>query len=651
MAQQGVATNLTLPDFGGDPPFAEALAELGVAYGPAWPDRFGAFLRRHAAEEVGQTVSTLSLFSGGGGLDLGFHDWAFAIQEAVEIEPKYARTLEANASQDRHLAGTTVVCADICDYEPSHRVRPELVIGGPPCQTFSAAGRRASGVAGTDDARGALFWQYVRLLEALKPAGFLFENVYGIMGAQGGEPWRQIRSAFSEAGYSLSFRILDAADYGVPQHRERLFIVGLREGSFRFPEPTHGPDAAGGQPHFSAGEAISLVDAATVPAGIGGRYGELLEDIPAGLNYSFYTEKLGHPRPVFAWRSKFSDFLYKADPARPIRTLKAKGGQYTGPFHWDNRVFTLPELKRLQTFPDDYEVIGGRGAAIEQLGNSVPPQLARILALSIGEQVFGVRSPIPLRYMSHDRKLGFRQRKRQLTQVYAKKARAAHAGTGPGAARDRKARDRSTRIRTIDKTFGWGEALPDATPVRCSLDLSAAAWRLRVALQGEPARVAPGISIVVTPTNASWALPTEKVVLSTAQLTPATFTAAWKLFDEVTAQETGVADLVQLAGYYQYAPALRSTMDGEGDLPPRWLPVRGVVQGALVATTARLSQFREAWGLGDEKEALATMRFLRTLGFEVRSHRTNPQIPHGSFLVPYAFPTLTPQSVQLHKRL
>ncbi len=92
--------------------------------------------------------------------------------------------------------------------------------------------------------------------------------------------------------------------------------------------------------------------------GIGGRYGSLLDSIPPGLNYSFCTEEMGHPNPIFAWRSKFSDFLYKADPNMPVRTIKASGGAYTGPFHWDNRFFTYPEYKRLQTFPDDYEISG-----------------------------------------------------------------------------------------------------------------------------------------------------------------------------------------------------------------------------------------------------------------------------------------------------
>src|SRR4030043_1109271 len=102
-------------------------------------------------------------------------------------------------------------------------------MGGPPCQTFSAAGRRAAGVSGTTDPRGQLFKEYVRILNQLKPKGFLFENVYAIVGAQGGSAWKEIQEAFKGAGYNLHYRVLDTADYGVPQHRERLIIVGTRD--------------------------------------------------------------------------------------------------------------------------------------------------------------------------------------------------------------------------------------------------------------------------------------------------------------------------------------------------------------------------------------------------------------------------------------
>ena len=168
-------------------------------------------------------------------------------------------------------------------------------------------------MAGTQDARGILFREYVRLLEKISPAGFLFENVYGIMGAQGGKAWKEISESFSNAGYQLFYRIVDAADYGVPQHRERLLIVGLKEGKFKFPRPTHGPDSPDSAPFYNAETAVTGVELTPDErkTGIGGKYGALLDNIPPGLNYSFYTEKMGHPTPIFAWRSKFSDFLIR----------------------------------------------------------------------------------------------------------------------------------------------------------------------------------------------------------------------------------------------------------------------------------------------------------------------------------------------------
>ncbi|MCU0534905.1 MAG: DNA cytosine methyltransferase, partial [Hydrococcus sp. Prado102] len=392
--------------------FQQILATLGVTYQPAWTDKFGQALRRWLTYKGYPPVKTLSLFSGGGGLDIAFHDAGFEIIQMIELENKYVQTLKKNSSPGKWLEGSKPICLDIRKYFPESDFKVDFVIGGPPCQTFSAAGRRAAGVAGTTDDRGKLFQEYVRLLKMLQPKGFLFENVYGMTGANGGQAWQEIQEAFREVGYQIYYRILDAADYGVPQHRERLFIVGLKEGEYLFPYPTHGPDSLDRQPYYSAGEAVEGANILDVEVGIGGRFGYLLEYIPPGLNYSFYTKEMGYPNPIFSWRSKFSDFLYKADPTTPVRTIKAQGGQYTGPFSWDNRRFSVAELKRLQTIPDDYELVGNRQVCIKQIGNSVPPQLGRIMALSILEQVMGCEMPFSIGYLSQDKKLGFRQRKR-----------------------------------------------------------------------------------------------------------------------------------------------------------------------------------------------------------------------------------------------
>ena len=117
--------------------------------------------------------------------------------------------------------------------------------------------------------------------------------------------------------------------------------------------------------------------------------------------------------------------MYKADPEEPVRTIKAQGGQYTGPLHWDSRYFAVDEYKRLQTFPDDYKINGSRLVAIHQIGNSVPPQLARMLALAIRIQVFETKFPFQLELLEDNTTLSFRKRKRELTASYRKKAAAA----------------------------------------------------------------------------------------------------------------------------------------------------------------------------------------------------------------------------------
>ncbi|HWH08222.1 MAG TPA: DNA cytosine methyltransferase [Candidatus Thermoplasmatota archaeon] len=628
---------------------ASVALELGVQRSPAWPDRFGEAMSAWLRARGARPVRTLSLFSGGGGLDVGFHDCGFVVQEMVEIEPGYAATLERNAALGKVFEGATVRCMDIREYHPPSDLRVDFVIGGPPCQTFSAAGRRAAGVLGTTDPRGALFEEYVRLLRRLKPRGFLFENVYGITGAEGGEAFERIRAAFREAGYETFHRVLDAADYGVPQHRERLFIVGLREGSYQFPAPTHGPDSPGHEPHYTAGEAVEGAATRGEKKGLKGRYGHLLDDIPPGLNYSFYTREMGHPTPIFAWRSKFSDFLYKADPEAPVRTIKAQGGQYTGPFHWENRPFSVAELKRLQTIPDAYEVLGNRGKAIQQIGNSVPPQLARILALSILTQAFGARLPFPLPLLDPARRLGFRSRKRLLTKRYADAAREALAGASKPRHRGASVvEEDATYERRLGANFAWGASEGDTLVV--SAALGAEAWTFRACPLGETFR--PRFAIEVSPAPGSaWPIPAPRARLEGGSLAPAVFTGLWKAFEEKVAQHTKVADLVQLSGYYQYEPRVRARLQHRPrDALPFWNALAKVVDGTVVARDEPATFFASAWGV-ERRDVLGIMLELRGLGYEVRNHRTNPQMTKGNFLVPYAFPTLTPQSVQLRKSL
>ncbi len=625
-------------------------------YGSGWPDVFGVNLSNWAASSISKPIKTLSLFSGGGGLDIGFHDAGFSILNMVEIDKRYVDTLQVNCGNNKYFNQTHATCIDIRKYVPKNDLEVDFIIGGPPCQTFSAAGRRAAGVQGTDDDRGMLFWEYVRILDLLSPSGFLFENVYGITGAQNGQAWQKIKQAFASVGYRVFHRVLDTADYGVPQHRERLFIVGVKHGDYLFPKPTHGPDSADNFPYYSASQAIESVRVpeSDLQYGIGGRYGHLLDDIPPGLNYSFYTEKMGHPNPIFAWRSKFSDFLYKADPDQSVRTIKAQGGQYTGPFHWNNRRFTVSELKRLQTFPDNYQIEGGQQVSIQQIGNSVPPQIARILALSILDQVFGVKLPLHIPNLKPNDALHFRQRKRQRTKLYRQKAR--------------KAIEKLPTISPISlpyyrefacklsANFALEEIKNGATGNYFNIHshLNADNWQLELSSHESSENVL--LEIIVSPTKGkTWNLPTKQISLKTSTLSPKTFSAIWKALENELNHLGLKADLVQLCGYYQYSPSFQCKMnvqanDHHVNSEISWDIVGKVVNGEGTRKIYSTSDLSRVWNVSPELVSSFAVQ-LKSIGYEVRNSNTNPQIPEGCYLIPYTFPTLNPQSVQLHKEL
>jgi DNA (cytosine-5)-methyltransferase 1 len=639
--------------------FQQILATLEVKQETGWTDNFGKSLRQYLTQQGVAPVKTLSLFSGGGGLDIAFHDSGFEIIQMIELEAKYIQTLSKNSQPGKWLAGSKPICTDIRDYSPDPNLKVDFVIGGPPCQTFSAAGRRAAGVLGTTDARGTLFQEYVRILKILQPKGFLFENVYGITGANGGEAWQEIQAAFQEVGYKIYFRILDAADYGVPQHRERLFIVGLKEGEYLFPYPTHGPDSLDQQSYYSAAQAIKDAAVSDVEMGLGGRFGHLLEHIPPGLNYSFYTKEMGYPHPIFSWRSKFSDFLYKADPQTPVRTIKAQGGQYTGPFSWENRRFSIAELKRLQTIPDDYELVGNQQVCIEQIGNSVPPQLARILAISILDQVMNVKLPFNLSYLSQSHKLGFRQRKRQLTKIYSQKAKTAieHlSNTGEISSLTCSIHeDKGETIRFLSKeNFSWTkEQSPESVKIFLTYDLNNS-FLVISASTNEIWKEENEFVIDVYPSFGydEWVLGTRSVKLCAKELDTQIFTSLWKAFEEKLNDVTGKADLVQLSGYYQYNPRISGVMNfhPQRQLDSFWRVVQCITR--CIGTAAQLTtiELAEQWGVKEEN-IFSYLQSLRNMGYEVRSHNTNPQISIGEYLIPYAFPTLNPKSVQLRKSL
>jgi len=627
--------------------FQESIDFLDIGEIPGWPDHFGNSFNKWSVSKNTTKIKTLSLFSGGGGLDIAFHDMGFDIVECVEIERKFADSLLINSIDGKRLSGCNIVCKDIRDYTPIDK-NIDFIIGGPPCQTFSAAGARASGVNGIDDKRGVLFQEYVRILSQTKAKAFLFENVYRIIGAQGGEPWKQIQEAFKDIGYKLYWRILDTADYGVPQHRERLIIIGVRDDcKFLFPIPSHGPDSSDKRAYYNAGKAVRGIDSSHCKVNLSGRHGHLLNDIPPGLNYSFYTEKMGHPKPVFGWRSKFSDYLYKADPETPTRTIKAQGGQYTGPLSWDNRHFMLEEFKRLQTFPDDYDLSGTRQVAIHQIGNSVPPQMGRVMALSILDQIFEVQLPFNIKYLSDDETLGFRTRKSSLTAIYKKKATDAINKKFSNIEKEIYEKDwGSCNLYLSDKFYLSEQKIENSTPFIFNFDINHDKWIIECKNKKSISEVY-SISIKI-PKEQRTIIHVEEINLISYENNPLSILALWKFLEKKITAITHKDDLIQFFGYYQHKKNFNFDFKLiKEDINNRffWDVFSYVTRGECVGNTLHIRDISNHYSISEDK-LLKSLKELKSIGFEIRSINTNQQIKENNYLLPYQFPTLNERSLQ-----
>ena len=337
----------------------------------------------------------ISLFAGAGGLDLGAERAGYEVRAAVEWDRDAAATMEKNFTR----LVSPVIQRDILTVSTAEILaaaglgsseRPELLLGGPPCTPFSKSGFWLEWKREGLDPDASLLQAYTRVLAEARPRRFVLENVYALTyNNKASRPaFDRLMREIDAAGYHCRAQVLNAADYGVPQSRPRLFIIGVPKSD---PLPLHPMPTHGGQwerrlsgdprqPHVTAGRA--LADLVTEPeAGeqVGGKYGHLLPSIPPGDNYLFYTEKRGHPDPLFKWRGKYWSFLLKLSPDRPAPTIQAQPGPYIGPFHWDDRRLRVPEIKRLFTYPDDFDLVGTRSSAQAQLGNSVPPLLAELV--------------------------------------------------------------------------------------------------------------------------------------------------------------------------------------------------------------------------------------------------------------------------------
>ena len=343
--------------------------------------------------------TVISLYTGAGGLDYGFEAAGFETRVGLEFDAVAVETVRASRAwpvlhADIHDTST----AQILEAGSLKRGAADVLIGGPPCQPFSKSGYWASGDSKRlQDPRALTLDAYMRVVEEALPQVLLLENVAGISFSGKEEGLRHL-TRFLEGinerqgtSYAPAWRVLDAADYGVPQSRSRFFMVADRDGrAFGFPEPTHG---TAHNPHVNAWSAIGDLepDSAedlTVP----GRWGPLLPSIPEGENYLWHTDRKGG-LPLFGWRRRYWSFLLKLAKDRPSWTIQAEPGPAIGPFHWQSRRLSVREMAALQTFPRDVVFMGGRNAVQRQIGNAVPSLLAEVMARAIRTQLLGCAVP------------------------------------------------------------------------------------------------------------------------------------------------------------------------------------------------------------------------------------------------------------------
>lgn len=354
-----------------------------------------------------RNLKVISLFSGAGGMALGLERVkGLRVEVMVDRDPTCCNTLRSNFKNRTIIEDDirTLSAWSILARSGLHPEEVDLVTGGPPCQSFSRSNEGCrEGLA--DEDTGGHILEFARMVEELRPRGFIFENVPGLASSNGGRDLEVFLNKLSTIGdgeYSLNAKVLNAADYGVPQKRRRLFVLGLRgQVTPEFPKPTHTEDPEEGSKlkrYRTAGDAIGDLDDGIDREGaeeVGGKWGHLLDNIPPGENYQYYTrrrkEELGHKHDVlFEWRSRFWTFLLKLDPDKPSTTIQANPGPYVGPFHWRNRPLTMLERKRLMSFPDGYIIRGTEREVVRQIGNAVPPGLAERVGQSMRDQMLSI---------------------------------------------------------------------------------------------------------------------------------------------------------------------------------------------------------------------------------------------------------------------
>lgn len=345
----------------------------------------------------------MDLFAGVGGLSYGFSIIDdFKIVAANEIEKDISIAYSMN-HPDVNMINCDIkeLTEDIIRKAIGDQ-KIDIIVGGPPCQSYSTVGKRRL------DDRANLFLEYKRILEIVQPKAFVFENVVGILSMDKGKLFQRVQSVFEELGYTLKYKVLDAVNFGVPQHRERVILVGFKgENNFVYPEETHGDNVPGKLPWVTYGEA--LCDLPSLKSGqCDNRYNtEPENDFQRFVRKGDTTVASEHSAPkngehLIRIMEALEEGQSKDDLPEEIRPKSGYGNTYAK-LWWnkpsttitrnfacpsssrcvhprDSRAMSIREGARLQSFPDDYVFYGADGMKRLEIGNAVPPLLSVAIA-------------------------------------------------------------------------------------------------------------------------------------------------------------------------------------------------------------------------------------------------------------------------------
>ncbi len=327
-------------------------------------------------------VKCISIFSGAGGLDVGAKHAGAKVVACVEFDRDSAETLRINADDDT----MEIIHEDIknvtFDRFRQYTSDPSILIGGPPCQPFSKNGywvKNENRLIESDPRN--MIGQYLRALSELRPSGFLFENVDSIFHPTNRPALLSFIEAAEALGYRCTVARTNAIDFGVPQRRKRVFVLGVlgAKNAIPQPQPTH-VDALSSESnlplHRGVGEFIAEFDtleyAEPQESAQDGTYFNELYHVKPGRNYISLSELPNYAGRTFKAGSRFWNFLFKLHPDQPSITIAAQPGPWVGPFHWTNRRLRVPEIAAIQTFPKEYRFFGSRRSVQRQIGNAVP---------------------------------------------------------------------------------------------------------------------------------------------------------------------------------------------------------------------------------------------------------------------------------------